>query len=406
MKTIKHFLYTILLVLATACTQHHGLIMPDRTGGTYGDVKPSPMPVRKSCPEADAYLPKNYSVNEPLITTANSELGELKNPIHPLLEEPPLSKGDMIELLIEDGEGFSGKYIINPDGNIYLPVVGKVKAQGNTVAQLARNVEHYLVRNEVFQPHTVNVDVRILDWAGIEVSVVGAVFNPGRVYINKKFQEGVISERLSAIGDNAKNRYASEAIRAASGIRPDARLQQIRLIRNGWQYEIDMSGIFTGKPVNDITLIAGDRLVVPSTGCFQAALVRPSEITPKGFRVFMSNLIEPAQNNSAANVGKYSTNLPYGSRLLQAVVSANCAGGIQLTNSPRKVVLAGTDPVTGNMQVIERSIDDLVRNAGSERVNPYLVPNDSLVCYDSDVTNLRDFARSLTDIFYPLKVIF
>ena len=44
-------------------------------------------------------------------------------------------------------------------------------------------------------------------------------------------------------------------------------------------------------------------------------------------RVFMSNLTMPATGNNPSAIDNYATNLPYGTRLLQATASANCMGG-------------------------------------------------------------------------------
>jgi hypothetical protein len=151
--------------------------------------------------------------------------------------------------------------------------------------------------------------------------------------------------------------------------------------------------------------VAGDRVIVPSTGCFQAQLVRPSQITPKGFRVFMSNLIDSAGDNSSAAVGQYSTSLPYGTRLLQAAVSANCVGGKDWTNAPRRVVLSSKNPITGETQVIERSVEDLMTMPNKAQINPYLMPNDAVACYDSTITNYRDIAKTLAEIIVPFKLL-
>jgi hypothetical protein len=249
------------------------------------------------------------------------------------------------------------------------------------------------------------VSVRVLLWAPVEVFVSGAVYEPGRVLINDKVQEQLIEQRMTAFGDYSPTRYLSEALRAASGIRPDAKLDQVLLLRKGWQLQVNMEGIFTGHNVRDPSLVAGDRVIVPTTGCFQKQLMRPTQITPKGFRVFMSNLVLPSESNSNGAVGSFSSSLPYGSRLLQAAVSANCTGGISWTNAPRKVVLASENPLTGKVQVIERSIEQVIRQAHRDDINPYLMPNDAIACYDSDVTNLRDIARTLIDIISPLKLL-
>jgi hypothetical protein len=207
------------------------------------------------------------------------------------------------------------------------------------------------------------------------------------------------------MGEFSTTRLLTEAIRAASGIRPDAKLDQVILLRNGLQIQVDLTGLLTGEAVRDYPLVAGDRIIVPSTGCFQPHLVRPSQITPKGFRVFMSNLIDSAGDNSSAAVGRYATSLPYGTRLLQGAISANCIGGKEWTNAPRKVVLASRNPITGETQVIERSVEDLMRMPNKSDTNPYLMPNDGIACYDSNITNFRDIAATVVDILIPIKLL-
>ena len=68
-------------------------------------------------------------------------------------------------------------------------------------------------------------------------------------------------------------------------------------------------------------------------------------------------------------------------------------------------MLASVNPVTRQTQVIERSVEQLLRQSFRDDVNPYLMPNDALTCYDSDVTNLRDVAGALLDVIAPFKLL-
>jgi hypothetical protein len=163
-----------------------------------------------------------------------------------------------------------------------------------------------------------------------------------------------------------------------------------------------MTGVFDGGPVEDPLLVAGDRIHVPSRGCFQMALARPSRITPPGIRVFMSNLTRPASSNATSAIGEYSTKLPYGTRFLQGLVSANCVGGIQATNARRWGVLISRNPITGKSEVVARSIEELVRRADRDDFNPVLLPNDAIACYDSHVTNARDVVATLSEGISPV----
>jgi protein involved in polysaccharide export with SLBB domain len=346
----------------------------------------------------------NYRSDKPIsLKNINVEATGENDPI--LAQGLLLSPGDLVEVLIEDGEGFNGRYIVDNSGYVKLPLVGVIEAAGSSINRLEAKIELALVRAEIFQPASASVTIHVLNWASIKVAVAGAVFEPGTVLINKKPVGIQNSEHIEAFGDYSTTRLLSEAIRAASGIRPDAKLDQIILIRKGWQVQVDMTGMLSGNLVTDYPLVAGDRVIVPSTGCFQAQLVRPSQITPKGFRVFMSNLIDSAGDNSSAAVGQYSTSLPYGTRLLQAAVSANCVGGKDWTNAPRRVVLSSKNPITGETQVIERSVEDLLTMPNQGQINPYLMPNDAIACYDSTITNYRDIAKTLTEIIVPFKLL-
>ena len=425
------FLLTLLLVGSlSACTQHHSLVspenpsnklygVPDEAGDSFrhGEAPTTVFTQDLDCSSyMDTGAPVNYWADQPIHTFVNQHtsmsarhkppltINGLKALNRPLTSGLPLSPGDLIELNIENGDGFNGKYVIDSNGELTIPFLQPIDVSGRALNDIEEQIELGLVRDQIFLPSNNLVSLNVLHWAEIEVSVSGAVFQPGRVRINTKIPDQLLDQRINAYGDHSSTRMLSEALRMASGIRPDAKLDQVLLIRDGWHVELNMMGIFTGERADDIPLVAGDLIIVPSTGCFQQHLVRPSQITPKGFRVFMSNLIESAGNNSAAAIGRFSSNIPYGSRLLHAVVSANCVGGTQLTDAPKKVVLASRNPLTGQTQVMEQSIELLMRQAHLDRINPYLMPNDAIACYDSDVTNIREAAKSITDVLIPFNL--
>lgn len=409
------FTSTVCFAVLSACTQTHSLSTPKNhdnkffgdthNQGTHflqGEEPERVFSTRKDCVDRkDFGANLNYSSEQPY---------RLDHSIHPnfvttnpTATELPVSSGDLVELLLENGEGFSGRYVVSQSGFLTIPLLPPIHAAGKTANYLAEKIELELIRADLFRPDVAKVSIQVLNLSSISVQVSGAVFQPGRVTINSARANNVMEERIGAFGDFSQKRLLSEAIRAASGIRPDAQLDKVLLLRNGWKVEVDLSGILTGQTVKDYPLIEGDKVIVPSTGCFQTHLVRPSQITPKGFRVFMSNLTDSALNNAAAAVGRYSTNIPYGTRLLQAAVSANCVGGKEWTNAPRTVLLASNHPITGETQVIERSVEQLMRQAVREDINPYLMPNDAVACYDSTVTNLSSVASTLVTLIAPFK---
>ena len=67
-------------------------------------------------------------------------------------------------------------------------------------------------------------------------------------------------------------------------------------------------------------------------------------------------------------------------------------------------MLASINPLTNKTQVIERSVEQLVRMANRDDMNPFVMPNDAIACYDSNITNLRDVAKSVVDVLVPFTL--
>ena len=312
-----------------------------------------------------------------------------------------LSTGDMVRLEIARGEGFEGDFIVAPSGYVKLPYIGDVPAAGMTVSDLENTIARLLVKGGYFNAGFIQTNLSVLQWAPIQVSVSGAVFQSGDVLLNEKASDTDPAARIDASGDFTFQRRLSTALFAAAGVRPDADVRNLVLIRNGKRRVFDMSGALDGGPIDDPLLVAGDRIHVPSRGCFQMALARPSRITPPGIRVFMSNLTRPSASNANSAIGQHATQLPYGTRFLQGLVSANCVGGIQATNARRWGVLMSRNPITGESEVVARSIEDLVRRADRDDFNPVLLPNDAIACYDSHVTNARDIVAMVSEAVAP-----
>ncbi len=56
-------------------------------------------------------------------------------------------------------------------------------------------------------------------------------------------------------------------------------------------------------------------------------------------------------------------------------------------------------------QVIERQVEDLVAAPGDDENNPPLQPNDSVSCYDSGVTTMRDIMRTFYEFLLPFSLM-
>jgi len=310
----------------------------------------------------------------------------------------PLSPGDLVRLTLPGNEPPSGLYKVDTDGVLSFDQFGDLSVRGLTAHQAEAALAHMLVSSGYYVSGHAHVALKLLDRGPVRVRVSGAVFQPGQVILNSKGASDRDMTHDTAAGDHALGRAVSNALSSAGGVRPDADITRIVILRAGQQQLVDLTGMLTGEDADDLLLTDGDRVEVASRGCFQTALARPSPITMPGVRSFISNLTVPAASNASSGVGNHdATNFPYGTNFLQALVSGNCVGGIQSTNADRFGLLISTNPITGKSEVIERRVEDLVRRADRDEYNPVILPNDAMACYDSGVTNLRDIAATITE---------
>ena len=306
-------------------------------------------------------------------------------------QSAPLAPGDRLSIrVLGDSGNLSGTYVVDSDGAVRLRGIPPTRAGGGSLSDLETTLRQTLVQAGIVRPLRNSVTVSLVEAAGVSVAVAGAVFDPKAVRAGERTPEGRIGlKEGEATGDANVSRSVATAIRAAGGVRPDADVQRVYLLRGDAYVELDLSGLVHGWRANDIELTAGDRIIVPSRQCFNPELVRPTPLTPPGIRVYMSNLTRSANNNAGAAIGKDTTSLPYGTRFLQALVAANCVGG-SFMQSDRRAVLISRNPINGRSVVIERDIEKLVREADRDAYDPYLMPGDAIACYDSRWTNLSE----------------
>jgi polysaccharide biosynthesis/export protein len=328
----------------------------------------------------------------------------------------PLSPGDRIRITIPSDEAipelpatyrFSGLYEVNLDGTLQLPLIEPLAAAGLELSQVQQELTKVLIDGGFFHRQFLQVSVHVVDWGPIEVNVSGAIFEPGRVLLEDRFPQDTSSAQTAnrpqadtISGEYPEGRYLTAAIRKAGGLAPTADIENIRLVRNNQERTIDLSGILTGDRVEDIALIAGDRVLIPQLSNIQNRLVRPSQITPSAIAVYLAS-----QSSSGSTGNGRVAQFDYGSRFSQAAVAANCAGGSRSTNARRRIALVQTDRLTGETQVYSNRVEELLQQADNNEINPFLMPGDSIVCYDSPSTNISNIFGIISNIFNPLRVI-
>lgn len=305
-----------------------------------------------------------------------------------------LSRGDLVEFLLPEDETFSGDYVVSRDGTIKLPYISSIPAAGRTPAQVAASIKQALL-NDGHYAEIPLISLLVKDFAPVRVAVSGAVYEARPTDIGGVQGDIVDDRRQAALGASTEGRNLSAAIRNAGGVRPDADLSAVRLTRAGQNYTIDLRGVMRGENFDDVMLITGDEVHIPSRACFQDDLMEPSPISPPGISLYLSNLTQPATGNAPSAIGQTVREVPYGTRFMQAVVDANCVGGARATSADRSAALFSRNPITQVSAVIERKVEVMRTRADRDDYDPYLLPGDAIACYDSGVTNVAEIGRVL-----------
>jgi polysaccharide export outer membrane protein len=134
----------------------------------------------------------DYSFNSPYDTTVNSlvhrvsltlrgKIGtsETKEKVSKIVEEMPpyvLGPNDIIKITVRRHPELSGQMKISPSGEISLPILGDVKAEGFTKYELADELKQAL-SSYIIEP---DITIGILEYRSKVVYVLGEVARPGR----------------------------------------------------------------------------------------------------------------------------------------------------------------------------------------------------------------------------------
>lgn len=173
-------------------------------------------------------------------------------------EEYRICAGDTLEIATWGYEDLSQTVVVRPDGNISLPAVGELRAQGVTPAELARQIADQLSR-WIKSPR---VSVIVKSFAQQQVFVLGAVEKPGAYPLPPGLT-------------------AAEAIALAGGFSPTADRYRLTVLRRAGGQEVKFHVSFSDNPSREdsavrFVLQPGDNLIVPeATVTVTGAVSRP-----------------------------------------------------------------------------------------------------------------------------------
>lgn len=159
-----------------------------------------------------------------------------------------LGRDDVVGIVVQGQPDFTGTYIIGPNGAIQYGYLGDVQADGLTKEQLAEAISEQL-KKYIRIP---SVSVTILGFNSKAVYIFGRVSRPGKYAMR---------------GDSVRLR---DAVIAAGLAVKHAKLRKVHIVKsaetNPTYRTVDLFNvIYKGKMEQDIELVNGDVIVIPTT---------------------------------------------------------------------------------------------------------------------------------------------
>lgn len=293
-----------------------------------------------------------------------------------------LSPADRVQITVTNGEEFSGEQIVRSDGTIQLPMIGSIQAAGFEESAVQEKISGAL-RKYIKDPQ---VNLRLSAAGAITVNVNGAVYSPGPVVLTT--QAITLADKTSTSSqDVSPVRTLAAAIRTAGGLRPQAS-KMLTLTRNGTTRSIDVSGAFDNRGFENVALVSGDVIDVPSTDKIDETLLRPSQLTPVSLTINVAGKLP--------NPGQLV--LPIGARLVDGLAAAGAGGG-GITESNREAVLVRRDLQTGKLSSKVFAVDALTDG-------PPLMQGDTVVVREGTASNVMDALKGFLAPLSPLFFLF
>lgn len=158
-----------------------------------------------------------------------------------------ISPGDELEVFVWRHPDLTRTVKVDPWGNIFLPLVGELKAEGLSIKQIQKEIINRLSRYLV-DPHVI---VSVRTYQAYKVAVLGEVKKPSVFPLDHPLR-------------------ITEAISMAGGFTLDAKQTSVIVIRGQGErptlIKLDIKRSLTsGDPSQDIYLQAGDIVYVPAS---------------------------------------------------------------------------------------------------------------------------------------------
>lgn len=189
-----------------------------------------------------------FSENPMELKQQDKTITSIENLTYTPIEKPidtdtyVLGPGDLLGINIISIENISFPIRINPVGDIIIPSVGVVNVNGITLTEGRIKISDYIIKTAL---KNAVVNVTLLDIRRYKIQVLGAVHNPGSVFITA----------MDKVYD---------VILHTGGVQKYAHADIINIIRDGETIEVKLKEYLSGKDISQNLLLKfGDIIFVP-----------------------------------------------------------------------------------------------------------------------------------------------
>jgi polysaccharide biosynthesis/export protein len=175
-----------------------------------------------------------------------------------------LGPEDEIEIRVWGNDDLTRKVQVGLNGMISFPFVGEVKAQGMTVPDLQRELEHRLGPRYIIDPH---VSITITDYKSQKFFVVGNVNKPGTYPLTKPIRVVEAISLAGGLGGGEGGKAPGSAFAVIVRAKPGMKGDHPRLpdqTPTGDKVKVSLSAAMAGDPRNNLEIKNGDTLYIPS----------------------------------------------------------------------------------------------------------------------------------------------
>jgi polysaccharide export outer membrane protein len=175
-----------------------------------------------------------------------------------------LGPEDEIEIRVWGNDDLTRKVQVGLNGMISFPFVGEIKAQGMTVPDLQRELEHRLGPKYLIDPH---VSITITEYKSQKFFVVGNVNKPGTYPLTKPIRVVEAISMAGGLETGQGGKAPGSAVAVIVRAKPGMKGSQPRLPDQtpaSDKVTISLSAAMAGDPRNNLEIKSGDTLYIPA----------------------------------------------------------------------------------------------------------------------------------------------